>query len=111
MSIEEVWAIGLFEGEGSIIIQRSCNSAYLTVSMTDLDVINRLQQVWGGKIYLRKNQNPKWKQAWRWQLGGKNRVKKVLNRMLPFLSERRACKALDALDRIDGCYSEYQGRD
>ena len=107
MSIEEVWATGIFEGEGSIILQKASASAYITVSMTDLDVLERLQEIWGGQIYIRKSQNPRWKTAWRWQVGGKDRVKNLLNKMLPFLSERRACKALDAIDRIDGCYPDY----
>ena len=107
MGLEEVFLIGVFEGEGSISIFKHSKSAAVTVSMTDLDIIERLHKCWGGNVYLRTQQSPKWKPAWRWQLGGKKAVKNLLEKILPFLSERRACKALDALDRIDGCYDNY----
>ena len=103
MSSEELYATGVFEGEGSIVTLKHAHSVTLVVSMTDLDVLQRLKNVWGGTIYERKQQNPKWKPAWRWQLGRKQLVYKVLEAMLPYLGERRACKALDALDHLDKC--------
>ena len=103
MTSEALFATGVFEGEGSIVLMKHARSVALVVSMTDLDVIERLQAVWGGTIYERKQQDIKWKKAWRWQLGKKSAVYKVLESMLPYLGERRACKALDALDHLDGC--------
>ena len=107
MTNEDIFLSGVFEGEGSIIIFKHSKSVALTVSMTDLDVIERFQRAWGGQIYLRKQQSPKWKPAWRWQLGGKTKVRERLEKLFPFLGERRLCKTLDAFDRLDGCYDDY----
>ena len=107
MTSEELFLTGVFEGEGSIVIIKQSKSAALVVSMTDFDIIERFQQAWGGQVYLRKQQSPKWKPAWRWQLGVKSKVKEVLEKILPYLSERRSCKALDAFDRLECCYENY----
>ena len=39
MTFPEHWVIGLFEGEGSIIISKRYNTAYLKIKSTDLDVL------------------------------------------------------------------------
>jgi hypothetical protein len=53
MSVENAqiaWAAGLFEGEGTIV--DSTGSVQLRVKMTDLDVLERLLDVFGvGDIY------------------------------------------------------------
>ena len=107
MSYEDFWAIGLFEGEGCISIEKRCKSAYVQLKTTDPDVLIRLQQIWGGRVneatWCKSNK----KQPYVWRLQNKARVKALLIQILPYLSARRACKALDALDRIDGCYNEY----
>ena len=105
MSNEEFWGIGLFEGEGCIYIRKNKPQAHLFIRMTDLDVLKRFQQLFGGKI--RECSPPKkenHKQAWRWELCSKQAVKDLLNRWLPYLSERRTYFALNAIDRIDGAY-------
>ena len=101
MSTEDCWATGIFEGEGSIILVKKCASVHLLITMTDLDVLERVKTLFGGKIYKRTIENKKWKPAWRWQVSTRAEVRKLLERMLPLLGERRACKALDALDHLD----------
>ena len=104
MSIDEAWAIGLFEGEGCIAIEKRCASAFLTLKTTDPDVLYRLQEIWGGRVRVATKSPSNIKQPYVWNLQNKKVVRRILERILPFLSHRRACKALDALDRIDGCY-------
>jgi hypothetical protein len=41
------WAAGLFEGEGTIV--DSAGPVQLRVKMTDLDVLERLLDIWGGR--------------------------------------------------------------
>jgi hypothetical protein len=105
MSTEDCWATGIFEGEGSIILIKKCSSVHLLITMTDLDILERIEKLFGGKIYKRNVANKKWKQAWRWQVSRRAEVKQVLERMLPLLGERRACKAQDALDHLDKIYT------
>ena len=103
MSINEAWAIGLFEGEGCISIPKTCNSAIMTVKTTDLDVAQRLQDIWGGRLYKVKRSQSNIKQPYVWKLQNKPVVRRILSNIIPHLSERRACKASDAIDRIDNC--------
>ena len=103
MSIEEAWAIGLFEGEGCISVEKRCWSAFMRVKTTDLDVAERLKEVWGGRVYEATMSPSNKKQPYCWTLQNKPVVRAILVRILPFLSDRRACKASDAIDRIDRC--------
>ena len=96
MSTDWYWALGLFEGEGCIHIRKNKPQAHLFVGMTDLDVLTKLQKIWGGSITKQTApRNPTWKQAWRWNLYKKEAVSNILVTILPYLSDRRACKALD----------------
>lgn len=44
------WAAGLFEGEGSLSFRKHKDCYSLKVSMTDLDVLEKLGDIWGLKI-------------------------------------------------------------
>ena len=106
MTIENVWAIGLFEGEGSITISKKWNAVSLQLTSTDYDVIKRFAEIFGGKVY-KCVKRGECKQSWNWYLSRKKDVYQLLVKILPLLGERRACKALDALDRLDKCYDNY----
>lgn len=108
MTIEEVWATGIFEGEGCIYINPKKNLSNLIVRSTDLDILERIQKLWGGSIHPFKQQaNPlvtSVKQCYQWRIYKKKEVRAILEKMLPLLGLRRACKAQDAIDKIDECY-------
>ena len=103
MTIDDAWAIGLFEGEGTIYIHPRYHSVKLACKMTDHDVLKRLQRIWGGHITEMKvpSSKPHWKPVWDWHMGAQKEVAALLWKILPLLGERRACKALDALDWLD----------
>ena len=103
MSGLDFWALGIFEGEGCIYIRKNKPQSHLFVRMTDLDVIQKLQRVLGGRITTCTKVEGN-KQAWRWSECRKGAVAALLMKWLPHLSDRRAYTALNALDRIDGCY-------
>ena len=107
MTLEECWATGLFEGEGCIYIHPKKNSTTLIVRSTDLDVLERIERLWGGNIKPFKQSKSEAiksrKQCYQWRIYNGKDIKRILETMLPFLGERRALKALDALDRIDKC--------
>ena len=96
------WATGLFEGEGSININPSRQwCASLQLAMSDKDILDRFQSIFGGYIYDKKKQQPHHKKMWTWQVASAADVKKVLLQMLPLLGHRRAYKALNTLDLLD----------
>jgi hypothetical protein len=98
------WMAGLFEGEGSIYFDKSNKQWRMKLKMTDEDVVNRFHKYSGcGKVYYEPNKN--FKPAWNWVLFRQKEVKDFLIQLLPYFGERRACKALNALDYFDDCYN------
>ena len=97
------WAAGLLEGEGYIYPNRIYRSVRLGMTQTDLDVLTKLRDTFGGKISPRKKQQPHHKDAWEWRLGKASLVKLALVSMFPLLGERRAYQAANAIDYLDNC--------
>lgn len=94
------WAVGLYEGEGSCYYDKSNKQWRMKLKMTDKDVVERFRDVVGvGKIYFEPHK--KHKPAWNWVLFRQAEVRDLLDKFLPLLGERRACRALDALDSLD----------
>lgn len=94
--IEIIWAAGLFEGEGSICVHTSAGKyvykrVHLALSTTDEDVVRRFHAAVGlGTIngpYQGTN-----KRYWQWRVTG-TKARVVLERLLPYLGERRTAKA------------------
>ncbi len=98
MNNDIAWAAGLLEGEGSFYLRNDA-TAKIQCGMTDLDVLEKLQGIFGGKIYKQKIVNDKWKQVWVWNLEGPKAFSAMLE-IRPFLLKRRASK-VDEI--IKGC--------
>lgn len=89
--VETAWAAGLFEGEGSATLRRSGTSAVLMLSMTDQDVVVRFAEWAGvGSVTERRRGQPHHKDQWTWQVGGWADVVDVIDRLLPFMGQRRS---------------------
>ena len=94
------WLAGMYEGEGCI--EKTSTRGYrLSIVSTDLDIIEKIQAFAGGSVYPQKRYKAHHKPAWRWRLGTKEEVVKLLTQMLPFLGNRRAYDALNALDIME----------
>ena len=98
------WAAGLFEGEGCISKRKNENSYRMTLSMCDFDVVRDFLEVVGvGTVS--EFRPPSYKDHYqtqlRWYVGNKKDVRNLLIKMLPYLGNRRAHKALDCLDDIE----------
>ena len=104
MTHEFAWATGVFEGEGTIYLHPKCVSVCLSMTQTDIDILYRLQRIFGGSIGPKsyRSKPSHYKPQWYWKLQRAPEVRPLLERMLPLLGERRACKAQDALDKLDG---------
>lgn len=84
-SLEHVWAAGFLEGEGFFQKGRWVMGA----GQVNKEPLERLQSLFGGKIYHRK-QDPKVRRDWwGWELVGKQNVLDASAAILPFLSEDR----------------------
>jgi hypothetical protein len=98
------WASGLFEGEGCIS-HSTKNLPRLYIGMTDKDIIERFVKIVDcGKITIRTRKDPKHKPQWIWQIQKASEVNRILTMFLPYLGQRRAYKALNALDILDHIY-------
>ena len=92
-----VWAAALFEGEGSIFLRKDYpNSRYISISMTDKDVMQRFVNVVGYG-----NLNGPYKGTkqpyWSWECAKKIQVLRILKMFLPHFGIRRAEKAIEAI--------------
>lgn len=114
---ELAWAGGLFEGEGSFFLKpdQAVNRACASVTMYDLDVLERFQQALGiGKVRgpygpYQPNRKPKYM----WAINGFERVQATIAMLWPFLGERRKEKAAEVLELCHKAMAprrEYDGR-
>ena len=100
MSIE--WGAGIFEGEGCIRTFDFTNYSYeVKIKMTDLDVLQKMQDIFGGSICTTKKYKPHHKDSWIWRITGKTRVRKFLELCMPYFGFRRSYHAQNLLDIID----------
>ena len=92
------WAAGLFEGEGSI--NQDGHKWQVEIEMTDKDVVEDFATLFGLTLngpYTRPGRKPSWKAKSK----KKSKVRSMLSDMLPYLGQRRAYKALNALDDLE----------
>ncbi len=103
------WAAGIFEGEGSIVF---CNTKgyifpRLSVKMCDEDVLCKfgeivgVPKISGPYMTTQLKSNKHWRPAYEWRTAKRVEVARILSLFLPYLGNRRAYKALNALDLID----------
>lgn len=87
--IELAWFCGLFEGEGSFYFLYGKPKG-LQITMTDLDVLEKVQRLFGGRIHVasRNDAKPHWKKCWRWHCNISD-ARVLVPLMMPYLGERR----------------------
>jgi hypothetical protein len=105
-SVEIAWAAGLFEGEGSICIFEQKHNVLplirLCLQMTDRDIVERFcrimecGRVTGEHRFGREHHKP----TYRWHIGNRRDVERILLALLPYLGQRRTAKANEALAEI-----------
>lgn len=91
--LDLAWAAGFFDGEGSVVVWHKpavkvcAGKVYnlrVSVGCTDLEPIEKLKYLFGGKIYYRKPLRANWKGCHIWHLSSKQ-AKGFLGLVLPFL--------------------------
>lgn len=82
------WAAGLLEGEGSFQVSSSTSTPFISCGMTDLDVLERLQEILGGNLYGPFQGRDHHKPSWTWMLKGRASVS-VMELLKPLMGSRR----------------------
>lgn len=88
------WAAGLFDGEGYIYVTDKV--VKVTIEMTDLDLLERMQQYFGGSVYQQKQRQAHWKTSWRWYIHDTDKAQEFLKKIYFLLCHRRQAKADEA---------------
>lgn len=101
------WVAGIIEGEGCFHLQAARTGdpkvyPQVTVGMTDLDVLERLQDYTGmGKIrgpYMQTSGNPAKKPAWLWRVSNSEDSVELLTRIAPLMCSRRQGKIAEVVE-------------
>jgi hypothetical protein len=103
---EAAWLAGLFEGEGHIEF-RNQHSVRLAIGMADHDIVERVRQLVGGSVLYQKPQRLRQKTIWKWRLYKGHEIMAVLVSITPYLGERRAARALEAMMRLSSASERY----
>jgi hypothetical protein len=88
------WVAGIVEGEGCIVVSPHNNTLRLSVEMTDLDVLQKLQRLLGPAARLSKRTGPlkpNWKTRYILHLCG-SRLIQWLQTIYPLMGARRKTK-------------------
>lgn len=95
------WLAGLLEGEGSFT-WRSGRTPKVGITMTDLDVLERVQHLLGGHIWEATPKEAHHKKAWIWYVHGSPAVA-VMHLVAPHMGTRRS-------QRIASVLATYEAR-
>lgn len=112
ITIEQAWAIGIFEGEGCISIHKPTarqrhRLVRLTVSSTDKDVIEIFHNIIGvGNIRFRPSRSSNLKPSYIWTTHSKDDMIYAIQFLMPGLCNRRSERAKEAIHILE---NEYPG--
>lgn len=107
IGIDESWAVGLFEGEGSIVTDRRNRQLRVCLSLcsTDKDVLDRFHKVVAvGHVRGPYRFKHSTKDTWVWSAAKTNDVERLLLSWVSILGNRRQAKAKSALLELQGVY-------
>lgn len=116
--VEIAWLAGLLEGEGSFLFAppSSPNCPRLVISMTDLDVIEKVARCFGVQYIKNDRRNPeKWKTSYLVQLSGHSAMN-MMRLVYPHMGERRKKRIEEILEKYQNIkprnkLTEAQARD
>lgn len=93
------WAAGILEGEGCFRTKNDSHLPTVFIQMTDLDVLERVQGIFGGTISTVKKRQEHWKDCWLWYVAGEDAAK-IMIAVKPYMLSRRS-------EKIDSVLNEY----
>lgn len=89
--IKIAWAAGVLEGEGSFLTKTGTDYPLVSCEMTDKDVLEELQSIFGGSISKVRKRKIHWKDSWKLMLYGES-ARKCMISVRPYMKSRRAQK-------------------
>jgi len=89
--VENAWAAGLLEGEGSFFTKTNGHTPIVSCQMTDLDVLDSLHSLFGGNLRSYDKRESHHKQSWTWSISGDKAIN-LLEKILPYMHQRRTEK-------------------
>lgn len=105
---ETIWLAGLLEGEGSFLFRKG-GSPKISCAMTDLDIIEYIQNLVGGKVYAVSRQKEHHKDAWVWILHGKDAID-LMKILLPYMFSRRYNRINEVIDSYTKHHDTIQAK-
>jgi hypothetical protein len=110
---ETAWLAGLLEGEGSFFMKRQTrrwkphtpahtySTPKIKVGSTDLDVIQRVAELWGTRLEFHRRRQDHWKDQWVVCKAGAPAVE-IMRQVLPWMGERRSAKIQEVIAEWEG---------
>ncbi len=94
--LENAWAAGLLDGDGSVNLcpagkETAFRKPMVVVDSTDLEILEELQRLYGGKLIEKRKQRSHHRQGWSWRVYGTENILAMLAEVLPYM--RCAAKA------------------
>jgi hypothetical protein len=93
------WAAGLFDADGCITF--NAGRARVELGMTDIDLVEDFAELMPGGHHSVDPRSVENKIFYRYTIRSRDAVKDALQRMLPFLGQRRTVRAYEALESIE----------
>lgn len=94
------WAAGILEGEGYFGVSPRLR---IECQMTDQDVVEKLCSVFGmGKVAAATARKEGHKPIWRWSVYSKTDILRVLQRVEPYMGDRRGARVAEMLQKLKG---------
>lgn len=93
------WLAGFYEGEGSCVLRRKGDRVYMaiTVSSTDLDVLEHARSIAHVGAISTQASRPGCKQAWRWQVSDADQAMALAVALDPWLGSRRRARVREVI--------------
>ena len=86
------WSAGIIDGEGSISISRTAAGKSfrirVRVNNTDINLVNKMQELYGGSIYLKVKGSNNRAPQWAWDVNSKTAYD-ALKKMCPYLITKK----------------------
>lgn len=90
--VDVAWFAGLFEGEGTFMIVKEKYAACIRINMTDLDVLEKVQSLFGGKVSVSYEAKDNWKKCYSWTTTIAE-AERIVPLIYPYLMGRRRQRA------------------
>jgi LAGLIDADG DNA endonuclease family protein len=86
---ECAYLAGLFDGEGSVTLNRNQGCPCLSLGNTSLSLMEKLQQLYPGNFHTGSETRPNRKKLWTWQLQSAAKAYGFLLLVFPFLTAKK----------------------